>query len=237
MESLKRLVGVLFAPTETFRKIAERPTWAVALVVLLVLGAVVGVLASQKLDLDAERDMIREQIEDRQGLRGDELERQVDTIVNINSKVRPFTPVLVLVFGTLAYLLVAVVFLVGAKLAGGEIDFRRSFATTLHGMAPQGVSALIAIPLILSRESIDPEAVQGGSFLASNLAFLAPEDAPAALESLLGSLDLFTVWSVILLTVGYSVVARMSKGAAGAVVVGAWVVWIAIKAGLAALFT
>lgn len=152
MESLKRLVGVLLAPTETFRKLAERPTWAVALVMLLVLGASVAFAASQRIDVEAERDMIRQQIEDRQGLRGDELERQVDAIAGINAKVRPFTPVIVFVFGTGAYLLIALLFLVGAKLAGGEIDFRRSFATTLHGMVPHGVSALVALPIVLSRE-------------------------------------------------------------------------------------
>jgi hypothetical protein len=236
MESLKRLVGVLFAPTETFRKIAERPTWAVALVVLLMLGAAVGVVVAQKLDLDAERDLIRQQIEDRQGLRGDELESQVDRVANINSKIRPFTPALVVVFGTGIYLLVSLIFMVGTGVAGGEIDFRRSFATTLHGMMPQGLSALIALPLALSRDSIDPEAAQGGSLLVSSLSFLAPEDASAAVESLLGSLDLFTLWSVILLTLGYSVVGRLSKGAAAGLVVGAWVVWIAAKMGLASLF-
>lgn len=237
MESLKRLIGVLFAPTETFRRIAERPTWVVALVLLLALGVAVGIVVAQKIDVEAERDMIRQQIEERQGLRGDELERQVDQIAGINAKIRPFTPLLVVAFGTLAYLLVAVIFLVGTKLAGGEIDFRRSFATTLHGMVPQGISALIALPLVISRESIDPEAAQGGSFLASNLSFLAPEDASRAVESILGSLDLFTLWSVVLLIIGYSVVGRLSKGAAAGLVVGAWIVWVAAKAGLAAVFS
>jgi hypothetical protein len=41
---------------------------------------------------------------------------------------------------------------------------------------------------------------------------------------------------VILLTLGYSVVGRLSKGAAAGLVVGAWVVWIAAKMGLASLF-
>ncbi len=236
MESLKRTVGVLVSPGETFRKIAERPTWAVTLVVLLLLGTAVAFVVAQRIDVDAERDMIRQQIEDRQGLRGDELERQVETIAGINAKVRPFTPLLVLVIGTGVYLLIAVIFMVGARLAGGEIDFRRSFATTLHGMVPQGLSALIALPLVLSRESIDPEAAQSGSLLASNLAFLAPEDALTAVRSLLSSFDLFTLWSIVLLVIGYSIVARLSKGAAVALVVGAWVVWVALKIGLAALF-
>lgn len=235
MESLKRIVGVLVSPAETFRKIAERPTWVVALVLLLVLGMAVAFAVAQKIDVDAERDMIRQQMEER-GMRGDELERQVETIAGINAKVRPFTPLLVLVLGTGAYLLIAVIFLVGARLADGEIDFRRSFATTLHGMMPQGVSALISIPLVLSTDSIDPEAAQTGSLLASNLGFLASEDASAVVRTLLSSIDLFTLWSLVLLVIGYSVVARISKGGAVALVVGAWVVWIAIKVGLAAAF-
>lgn len=236
MESLKRMVGVLVAPGDTFRKIAERPTWAVALVVLILLGVAVAAVASQKIDVDAERDLIRQQIEERQGLRGDELESQVETIVGINAKVRPFTPLIVVVVGTAIYLLIAVIFMVGARLAGGEIDFRQSFSTTLHGMVPQGVAALITLPIILSRESIDPEAAQRGSFLPSNLGVLAPEDASTLVQSLLSSLDFFTLWSIVLLVIGYSVVARLSKGAAAALIVGAWVVWVALKVGLAALF-
>jgi hypothetical protein len=49
--------------------------------------------------------------------------------------------------------------------------------------------------------------------------------------------DLFALWSVLLLTLGYAVVARVSKGVAAGVVVAAWLVWIGIKIGLAVLFT
>lgn len=236
MESLKRLVGVLFAPTDTFRAIAERPTWAIGLAVLLALGAVLGFVAVDKLDVDAQRDLVREQIEDRQGLRGEELERQVDTVMGINERVMPFTPLIGTAFGVLAYLVMALLFMVGARLADGEIDFRRSLATTVHGMVPQGVSGLIALPVVMSQETVDPESLQSGSFLTSNLGFLAPEDGSQVVEVLLASIDLFTIWSVVVLVIGFSVVARLSRGAATALVVGAWVLWIAVKIGLAAVF-
>lgn len=236
MESLKRIARVLWAPTETFRRIGERPTWAVALVVLLALGGIVGYLAVQRIDPGDQRDMVRETLEER-GLRGAELEQALEQGMAINERVAPWTPVFPVVFGTLAYLLVALLFWAAFRLAGGDLGYPHSFSVTLHGFVPQGVAALIAIPVILGQESIDPEAAQRGSFLASNLGFLAPGDASPIVSTLLSSLDLFALWSVVLLTIGYSLVARVSKGVAGGIVVGAWLLWVAIKVGLAVVFS
>lgn len=236
MESLKRIAEVLWAPTETFRRIGERPTWAVALVVLLALGGVLGYLAVQKIDPGDQRDLVRETLEER-GLRGDELERAVDQGMEVNQKIAPWTPIFPVAFGTLAYLMVALLFWVAFRLAGGELGFPQSFSVVVHGFVPQGLGALIAVPVVLGQESLDPEAVQRGSFLASNLGSLAPEDASRVVVSLLSSLDLFALWTVILLVIGYSVVARVSKGVAGSAVVGAWLLWVALKVGFMALFT
>lgn len=237
MESLKRVGEVLWSPTATFRKLAERPTWAAALVVLLLIGGVVSWVAVQKIDVDAQRQMLRETFEERQGLRGEELDRQVDRVMEFNRRFAPFTPVVNVAFSFGAYALLAAIFLVAMRLAGGEIGFVQSFATTLHGMVPLGLAGVIALPILLAQEAVDPERLQRGSLLTSNLAFLAPEDAPGTLVAVLASLDLFTLWAVVLLVIGYSVVARVSKRVVGAVVVGAWVLWIGVKVGLAALFT
>ncbi|HSL84867.1 MAG TPA: YIP1 family protein [Thermoanaerobaculia bacterium] len=236
MESLRRIAQVLWAPTETFRKIGERPTWAVILVTLLVVGGILGFVAVQKIDPGDQRDMMRETFEER-GLRGEELERSLDQAMAFNERFAPWFPAAGLCFGVFAYLLMALLFWGAFRLAGGEIDFVRSFAVTVHSFVPQGLSALIAIPVVLGQESIDPEAAQRGSFLASNLGFLAPEGASPALTAVLSSLDLFSLWAAILLILGFAVVARVSKGVAAGVVVSAWIVWIGIKIGLAVLFT
>jgi hypothetical protein len=235
MESLKRLGEVLWAPTETFRRVAERPTWAVALVVLLVLQGAVTFLAVERIDPEAQRQAMQETLEDR-GLRGDELERQLDTITKAQSAYQPFAPVIGVVFGAGAYLLVALLFWVAFRLLGGELAFPQAFATVLHAFMPLAIAGVLAIPVILGQETLDPEAVQRGSFLASNLAFLAPEDASGTVLALLTSVDLFTLWAVALLVLGFRVVARVSTGAAAAVAIGLWAVWIGIKVGLAAVF-
>lgn len=234
MSSLRRVVSVLFSPGKTFGELADRPTWAVALVVLLVIGGLVSAMALQKIDTGDRRAMMREQLEDR-GLRGDELERQLDQTMSIMERIRPFFPVFGIFGMVLSYLLITLVLWAGMKLAGGETSWGGAWSTTLHGLMPQAVSALVAVPLLMSRKSIDPEAVQSGSLLASNPAFFLSDEASEVLRTVLASLDFFTIWCVVLLTIGFSITARTPKGTSAAVVLGCWFFWIALKTGWTAL--
>ncbi len=236
MESVKRLVGAIFTPAETFRGIRERPTWVLVLIVFLLLGGAAGFLAMQRIDPQAQRSEMRQQLEKR-GLEGDELDQGVERAEAVTER---FGPVLVgvgLVASVLGYLLITLVLWLGLRLAGGELTFLQGFSVTLHGLIPaQALKSLILIPVLLSLGSVDPRALQSGSILQSNLAFLAPEGASRAVATLLGSLDIFSLWTVALLVLGMSLVGRVSKSTSALVVVGAWVVWVGLKVGWFSLF-
>lgn len=229
--SWSRLVGVLTSPTKTFESIARRPTVLVPLVVLLALGLGVLMLALQKVDM---AEMTRQQIADS----GRELTaEQIDQAVAINEKFGwVFFIAAVLVFGPLAYLLIAGVMLVTLRLIGGEINYKTSLSTTLHGLMPSAAAAVLALPVVLAREEISGEELQGGSLLASHLGVLAGEDASKWLVSLLQSIDVFSFWGIALFAIGYAITARVSRGSAAAVVIGWWAVYVAAKVGLTALF-
>jgi hypothetical protein len=129
----------------------------------------------------------------------------------------------------------ALLFWVVLKLLGAEFPYKTSFATSVHGLMPTGVSSLLSLPVILSRAEFAYEDVRTGSILASNLGVFASEETGVAVRTLLASIDLFSVWSVILLSIGYSVVGRVSQAKAAATVVALWAVWIAIKVGWASI--
>jgi hypothetical protein len=236
MESVKRLVGAVFTPAETFRSIRERPTWGWVLVVFLLLGGVAGFVAIQKIDPQMQRTEVRQQLEKR-GLEGDELDRAVERATQVTQR---FGPVLVgvgLVAGVLGYLLITLVLWLGLRLAGGELTFVQGFSATLHGLIPaQALKSLILIPVLFSVRSVDPQALQSGAILQSNLAFLAPEGASRAVVALLSSVDVFALWTVVLLVLGMSIVGRVSKSTSTLVVVGGWVLWVAAKVGWWTLF-
>jgi hypothetical protein len=56
------------------------------------------------------------------------------------------------------------------------------------------------------------------------------------IRSLLGSLNFFTLWTLVLLAIGYRIVARVSIAVSAGTVFTLWLLYVAGKAGFAALF-
>jgi hypothetical protein len=225
-----RLLGVLVAPGKTFRSIAERPTWLPPLLLLALLGAGVGYLVAQRMDFEeAVRQRMAQQS---QQLSPEDLDRGVQAA-------KKFGPIAALVSGAVlipgVYLLLALIFWTFFRLLGSDMSYPASLSTTLHSMMPMAVSSLLTLPLVLSRETIGVQDAQRG-LLLSNLAVLAPEGSGAGVKSLLGSVDFFSLWILILLSLGYRIVARVSTTAATATVIILWLIYVACKAGLAARF-
>jgi len=110
-----------------------------------------------------------------------------------------------------------------------------SLAVTLHGLVPGAVAALLSIPVVLGSETLEYEAVKSGSLLASNAAVFAPEDAGPVLTSVLGSLDVFSLWTMALLVIGYRLAAKVTRGTAIGAVVGLWLVYVLGKAAFVGL--
>ena len=228
--SIARVVGVLFSPTRTFEVIRERPTWLVAVVVLVAVSMISGYFVVQKLDIE---DVVRSSI----GNSSRQLsENQLEQAIAIQEKVIPVVSVAgPVVFLPAAFLLTALLFWVLLRMLGGEFSYKASFAATVHGLVPTGISALLSWPVVLSRGELGFEEVRSGSILASNLAVFASEETSNAVRTLLASVDVFSIWSVVLLTIGFAVVARVSHAKATAAVIGLWVVFILFKVGAAAI--
>lgn len=234
--SFGRLIGVLVSPAKTFRSLAERPTWGVALVVLLIATTTLGVLANTRIDKNDMRQMVQERIEKSRG--GQATPEEVDRAVSMADKVNSVTRWLIPLFSLVVYLVIAALFFAAFRFFGGsEIPYKTSFAVTLHGLMPGLVAALLTLPVILSREHINLKDAQSGNLLASNLGAFAPESLGTAARSLLSSLDFFSLWSILLLIVGYRLAAKVSTATAATVVVVLWALYVAAKVGLAALFT
>lgn len=225
-----RVIGALISPEKTFRSIAERPTWVVPLLLLMLVTGLVGFAAGDRVDFEKQ---IRQQMAERGGASEEDIQRGVEFMETFG-KVLFAAPA---VLAPLVYLLIALIFLVALRLSGSEIGYGQSFSVTLHSMMPWVIHALLSFPLILRQETIDPEAMERGGLLMSNLAALAPEDASKVLLGLLASLDLFTVWTLILLTIGYRVVARVSTATAATVAVTLWLLYLAGKLGITAVFS
>jgi hypothetical protein len=223
------LIQALVSPREAFTELARRPTTALALVVLVLLGVIAIHVAMSRVPPESLFASLEES--------GQELPAEAKENPERFLKIALWSQTAAaVVFGPALYLALAGIFLVLFRMLGSELGFRQSLATTLHGMLPFGVAAVVGVFVALGRDEISLEELQWGGLVASHLGFLAGEDAGKVTRALLTSFDLFSVWCIALLAIGYRVVARVSAGAAWAAVLTVWAVGVALKLALAAAF-
>jgi len=221
--------AVLTAPSDTFPRLAARPIFAVALVLLLALGTAVGFVAMGKV---TPEEFLRT-FEERGQAAPPALQDDPEAFL---AKFQWFQTAAGTVVAALFYLAAAGLFLALFRLFGSDLTYRQSLATAVHGLLPLGLAAVVGIVVLLGREQVGLEELQTGGLVASNLALFAGDDTGKATRALLSSVDLFSLWSLYLLAVGYRAVARVSSGVAGSVVLSLWAVGVGLKVGLAAIF-
>jgi hypothetical protein len=225
-----RLLGALVSPVATFRSLAERPTWLPALLLVALAPLVGGLLALPKFDWEG---VVRDQLE-ASGM--DLTAQQIEQQVAVTEKIGPITTYLTPLTMTIVQLLVALVFWGLFTLAGGQPGFKRSLAVASHGMLPLVVAQLLSIPVILGTETIGADDIRTGSLLQSNLGAFAGDDSGPVVLAVLSSLDVFTIWTLILLAIGYRFAAGVKPATAALTVALAWLFgWVGIKVGFAAL--
>jgi hypothetical protein len=220
------LVGALVAPRAAFEAIARRPTWLLALCLLAALGAAVIWASYSKVEASGFRTYLEDM--------GRSLPDSVSD-EQILGWTRVTSVVGAALFAPLTYLAVAGIFLGLLRMAGGELDFRKSLAVTVHGFLPFAVAAVVGLVMATFRTEITMQEIESGALVPSHLGFLAGPGVGAVTRALLTSVDLFSAWCIALLGLGYAIVARVPKGKAFGVVAAVWGLGILIKVVLAAL--
>jgi hypothetical protein len=227
--ALSRIFGVFFSPGKTFESIAARPTWLAPLLVWTVLSLGVTYVLAPRMDF---RDQIRTEME----RRGQTVSSE--TIDATLEQRRPFIAAFTWGVGLIApifcAMFVSLVYWGGHKAFGRDMTFKQALGATTHAFLPAAFSSLLLIPVLIQRGTVSPEAV--GDLVKSNLgAFVDP--ASKALHALASSIDVFSFWTIALLSIGYSKAARCSFTQSLSIVVALWLVYVVAKAGLAAAFS
>jgi len=238
----ERLIGVLLWPSETFESINRRPTWLAA-IVIATSGVIFGNLFfNWRVNPDWEqltraRTMERTQSTGEQ-VTPEELERQVA----ISKTVAGYFTALPIILVPATCFFLATLFTFGFKLLSHtEVSFRKILSVVAWSSAATKLAAtilLIAILLARSRDSLEGYDPARSSLLLSNLAFVLPQDAAATVKSLFYSLDIISIWYLILLTIGFAAIAGTRKIRTAQIftlVFGLWAAWVFVKVGLAGI--
>jgi hypothetical protein len=221
--AVSRMTGVIFAPTKTFTEIARRPTWVAPFVIVCLLSVAVSSLIAQKTDWRGffERQMSKNPRTEQ--MPQDQKDRILESQVKYGPKIAFAIGLIVTPF---MMLLLTLVYWGAFNLfTGAGLGFKTAFGIVTHSCVPWIISSILAIIILVIKRSgdVDPE-----HFLASNLGAFLPDDAPHWLESLGQSIELFWMWALALIAIGFSAASPKKIKPAGAflTVFGIWIVWV-----------
>jgi hypothetical protein len=221
-----RIIGVLFSPKATFGDIARKPSWLLPVLISTVLGIASTVVLNQRMDW---RDYITQQIEKSPraaNMPAEQKEKQVE----ISAKVTVYIVYLAGAIGSVCFAVIvgAVMMLAYNLLAGAGAGFSQSLGIAAHSLVVGVVSTPIFLLVLLLRPkgTIDPE-----NPVATNLAAFLPEESAKWLLTLCKSIDVFTIWILVLIAIGFAAVnpKKLKGGKAYVVAFSVWGVVVVVK--------
>ncbi|HWP44129.1 MAG TPA: YIP1 family protein [Blastocatellia bacterium] len=234
---VERLTGTIFSPGETFADINRRPTWLVPMVISIVLALGFSLFFTWRVKPDYEkitRDQIRRAVErSGQPMPPDDQIRAQAAVAKVIGTIAP------VVFPPLFLLLLAGIFALGLMVMSAQTTFKKILSVvTWSNVATGLVYILVAVASLMMRDPSTVDPTQPATIAATNLgAFISTESG--ALRALLGSIDIFTIWFLILLSIGFAAIAgskRFTTGKTATLVFGLWACWLLIRAGIGAAF-
>jgi Yip1 domain len=232
--AISRIIGVLFSPKATFESIARRPTWLAPVVVMCVLFlGVVGTFGHRGGWLPYFQKQIA--TNSRMQQMSPEQQQQV-----LQAQLKYGPPVAYAeapIVPTLLVVIVAAVFLgVFNGLAGAKLSFKTSMGIVAHAWMANIISGILGIVIVAVK---DPATVDLQNIVASNAGAFLSSDSSKWLVSLLGSIDIFSFWTMILLAIGYAAAApkQLTTGKAFAWIFVVWLAFVVVKVGLVAAFS
>lgn len=223
MNEPARLAGVFYEPGKVFADAAEQPRWLAPIVVGIVVALALTYAISSHIGWEqtmrqtfAANPRIAELPAD-----------QREQLIARSAKFASIAGWAGSVAAPPFFILVIAGVLTGIfnGLLGTELKFKQMFSITAYAFLARGLYTVLVI-LILYLKPPEDFNIQVSPF--SPAAYMSRADNPKWLMSLAGSLDLFTLWTIVLLAIGFSVAAK--KLSFSKALIGIAIPWLVVVA-------
>jgi len=235
LSEVERVVDTFVAPSKTFNDILRSSSWWLP----WLLGALVplgfSVAIQQKVGWDKTySNILRQSSQTQQDriaqLPPDQQARQKAIAASFTKYVVWASPVLGLLFAAIAAGVLLMTLNFGL---GGRATFGQMFAVWMYATLPWLISGILGIVVLFA--GLDADAFNLKNPVGTNIGYYLPADLPQWLIAFGTSLDILTIWVLVLLTIGCAIVARTKLASTAIAVVGWWVLITLVKVGVAAI--
>lgn len=225
----ERAVNSFVAPSKTFHDIFRSRSWWLPYVIVVICGLLFCTAVVQKVGTQQLAQKAMEQRAEKTGQQvPPEQQAKMMGFTEMMFKVGLYSfPVVQLLWSCVLALLI---WLGMNFILGGTSKWTAIYAMTMYAALPTCIRSLIATITIWfgNNDNFDLNNPVG-----TNAGYYMSAEGSKFLTSLLSSLDIFTIWYVVLLGLGGAILARVKPRNGILLVAGVWFVVILIKAALA----
>jgi hypothetical protein len=229
-----RLIDTFIAPSKTFTDLRRSAMWWAPWVLISIFSIAFMLTISKQIGFEqiSKNQIARSARADQfDRLPADQQARQIQLSGRILQGFAFGSPLVVL----LATLIVTVVLWATFKVGfAAETTFGQAFAIGMYAGLPGILGAILGIISLFA--GVNPEGFDINNPVATNLAyFLDPQTTGKFVRGMASSLDLFVIWSIVLIGIGYSCTSKVKRSTAIIVVACWYLLFKLIASGLTTL--
>lgn len=211
---MKKLLNLYFSPLETFNQINEKPDWIIPFVITLMVVLVFTVITIPRVSLPEGKKRIMEM----DNLTQEQKEMALESLEGIRMYL--VTSISIIVFSFIIIFAKSGIFYLLFSLLGNRTVFKKVLSVVSY-------SFLVGIPEIILKTSL--MLIKGSSKVYTSLVIFAPGIGfESPFFKVLNRIDIFTIWNLILISLGFSVIYNIGRKRAYAVVFASWAFWLVI---------
>jgi hypothetical protein len=231
-----RLVDTFIAPSKAFADLNRSASWWAPWIVISIFSLLFIYTMGRQITFEQiSRNQIAhsKRADQFDKLPADQQASQIKLSSNIIRYAAFGSPLLVLFYFLIATVALWATFNFGA---GANAGFGKSYAVFMYGSLPGIVGASLGIISMFA--GVNPEGFDINNPVGTNLAYyLDPEATGKFIHSMASALDVISIWSIVLIGIGYSCISKVKRSTAITIVAVWFLVYKLVGASIAAAFS
>jgi hypothetical protein len=220
----EKLALIFSSPTTLFESLKRKSSWLLPLILLILVSIIIGLIVQPYVMQSVRRDTIAF-LSGIPNLPDGTIERtteSLDAAAHNGFAKNLMSGVLngLFIHGLFFFVVVTILFLVGAIFFGGTAKYIKVMSMYAWIMPIWTLGLIIAAPLMIIKRTHG---------LALSPAVMVTHDITSPIFFLLKNLNLFTIWAVILMGIGFSIIYGVSRAKGIVTMLILWGAWILVS--------
>ncbi len=230
-----RIINTFVAPSKTFADLRRKSSWWVPWLLISIVSIAFMLVVDRQIGFEqVSRNQIAHssRAEQFEKLPPDQQAKQLQVSVSITRVISYSLPVINLI----VFVIIAAVLMGTFNLApGAGVRFGTALAIVIYGSLPGIIGALLGIVSLLA--GVDREGFNINNPVATNPAYFMDPVGNKFLYGMASALDVFVIWSIVLIGIGFACNSKVKRSTAVGIVAGLYLLYKLVAASLGAAFS